>query len=108
MKFILALLKILAAIYIFAFAGAVPGAFAGFIFAVLGVVDFQQMTWFMGVGGALFVVWGFTSSGGGSDELPEPRQKPKQTALSSPSDLWDDDCPRRMFNPDDPFRMGCL
>lgn len=108
MKFILSLLKILAAIYIFAFAGAVPGAFVGFIFAVLGVVDFHQVTWFMGVGGALFVVRGFTSSGVGSDELPEPRQKPKHTAVSSPSDLWDDDCPTRMYNPDDPFGMGCL
>lgn len=108
MKLILSLLKILFAIYIFAFAGAVLGAFVGFIFAALGVVDFQQMTWFMGIGGALFVVCGFTSSGESSDELPEPRQKPKHTALSSPWDLWDDDCPTRVHNPDDPFGMGCL
>lgn len=108
MNFTFSLFKILFAICIFAFAGAVPGALVGFMFAVLGVVDFQQMTWFMAVGGALLVVRGFASSEESSDELPEPHRKRKHTAVGSPCDLWGDDDPVRAYNPADPFEMRCL
>ena len=86
MNFIITLIRILFAVYAFAFAGTAIGGLAGLMLVGLDLLEFHHILWLMEAGAALFVVWGFSASGnGGSIELSETR-KPKTRAV----ELFDD------------------
>lgn len=89
MKFIITLLRLLFAICLLAFAGAIVGGLVALMLAGLDLLEFRHILWLMEAGAALFVVWGFVATGDVSSvELPEAR-KPKARAI----DLFDDDGP---------------
>jgi hypothetical protein len=90
MAFIIKLFQILFAVYVFAFAGAAVGGFAGLMLAGIDMLEFQHVPRLMEIGAPLFVVWGFLGAGGGgSVEYYAPRKATTMHTLGS-SDLFDD------------------
>jgi len=66
MKIIITLLRLVFAIYLLVFAGAVVGGFAGLALVVLDLFEFDHVLWLMEAGAGLLVVWGFVATGDGS------------------------------------------
>jgi hypothetical protein len=90
MKLLIDLVKILFAIYLFAFAGAVVGGFVGLVLFGLQLLDIDHVLWFVGVAAPLFVVWGFLGNGNGSSVAAHAEREPKAKRLFASSDLFDD------------------
>jgi hypothetical protein len=90
MKLIIALIRILFAVYLFAFAGAVVGGFAGLMLAGFQLLAFDHVLWFVEAGAPLFVIWGFAGNGNGGSDEPFEARKPKAKRLFGSSDLFDD------------------
>lgn len=89
MKIIITLFRLLFAIYLLAFAGAIVGGFTGLTLAVLDLLEFDHVLWLMEAGAGLLIVWGFVATGDGSTVEFSESPKPKAHAI----ELFDDEGP---------------
>ena len=68
MKIIFILFRLLAAIWLLAFAGAVVGGSVGLMLVGLDLLDFHHVYWLAESGAAVLVVWGFSATGSCSSD----------------------------------------
>lgn len=105
MKLLIDLVRILLAIYLFAFAGAVVGSFVGFVLFGLQLLDIDHVLWIVGVAVPLLVVWSFLGDGNGSSVEAHAVRERKTKRLFGSSDLFDDG-PFRDASPH--WQMACV